>query len=203
LSYNKISGFSTLTNKKNYHFDFIDNNSFLALNQALAFPSVYVDGERITDKPLAKANKQEGDSNQFTSEFTGCVDLDDRYNSVVQIFSPLSVISASPQGTYTLDEFENNFLLNFNYPVTQGEGLIRIYRNDIEIGNLNGAINVNGVPPFTGFSYTFTNGVYRWVIPAGKFISFFGTHSEIIINFVIQDADFNNSDFNNNDFFTE
>jgi hypothetical protein len=53
------------------------------------------------------------------------------------------------------------------------------------------------------FSYNFTNGNYKWIIPANKFNSFYGSHQEIIINFVIQNPDFDNNDFNSDDFFSQ
>lgn len=200
---NKISGYSTITTKKNYLFNKTDNFTFLATNQALAYPIVYVNNERVTDKPLLKTSEILGASNLFKSQLEACVDIDDVYNFSLQIAPPLQLINAVPQGIYTLESFENNFELEFNHDVTESVGQIQLFKDNDFFANLfvKSIVDDDVKLIFTD-DLDFTNGVYKWVIPAGKFNSIFGTHSEIIINFEIRNADFDNKDFNNEDFFT-
>lgn len=197
-----LSGYSTITTKKNFTFEKLDNYTFLAINEALAYPEVYINGLRITDKPLLKAGAIDGQSNSYSSELQGAVDLFDVYDPVAQIAPPLALTSSIPTGIYTLASFINAFQLTFNHAVTEQTGVIRLLLNGIEIDQLTIDAITGAVVDLMTSSFTFVNGNYQIIVPAGKFNSFFGTHQEIITTFVISDADFNASDFNNLDFFT-
>ena len=200
----KLSGFSTITVKKKYNFDRISNHVFIATNQALAFPTVYANFERITDKPLLKGGEIEGRTNEFSSELQGAVDIDDVYNFELQIAPRLVLISTTPQGFYTLSSFENNYQLIFNHNVTEQTGQIKVFKDDVFFLNLNVTNIIGNIVNLGSFNIQdYTNGLYKWIIPANKFNSFYGSHSEIIINFVIQNPDFDNNDFNSDDFFSQ
>ena len=199
----KLSGFSTITVKKKYNFDRISNHVFLATNQALAFPTVYANFEKITDKPLLKGGEIEGRTNEFSSELQGCVDIDDVYNFELQIAPRLVLTIAQPQGLYTPQSFINAFFVVFNHEVTENSGVVKLYKDDQFVRDLEVDLINGGQVNFRVFAYNFTNGNYKWIIPANKFNSFYGSHQEIIINFVIQNPDFDNNDFNSDDFFTQ
>jgi hypothetical protein len=199
----KLSGFSTITVKKKYNFDRISNHVFLATNQALAFPTTYINYERVTDKPLLKGGEIEGRTNEFSSELQGCVDIDDVYNFELQIAPRLVLTIAQPQGLYTPESFINAFFVVFNHDVTENSGVVKLYKDDEFIRDLEVDLINGGQVNFRVFAYNFTNGNYKWIIPANKFNSFYGSHQEIIINFVIQNPDFDNNDFNSDDFFSQ
>jgi hypothetical protein len=197
-----LSGYSTITTKKNYVFEKIDNYTFLAINEALAYPEVYINGIRITDKPLLKAGTIEGQSNSYSSELQAAVDLFDVYVPTLQIPDPLQLINATPQGIYSLDTFEENYQLNFNYNVTEQAGQIELFKDDVFIANLDVLFINNLQVQLRQPNYTYTNGAYTIIIPANKFNSFFGSHEDIIITFVIQNADYDENDYDENDYFT-
>ena len=201
----KLSGFSTITDYKNFKFDNIDNHTFRALNQALSFPTVYVNLERCTDKPLLKATEEvEGSSNFFASSFKGAIDLDDIHTPSLQIAPPLQLLNSTPNGIYTLTSFINLFELTFNHNVAEQSGQIKLIvetEEESEVPLFVDTIN-NEVVTLDTPVFTFVNGEYQIFIPENKFNSLYGSNSEIILNFVIQDADFDSNDFNNNDFFT-
>jgi hypothetical protein len=200
----KLSGFSTITDYKNFKFDNIDNHTFKATNQALAFPDVYINFERCPDKPLLKgAEDVEGSSNFFSSSLKGCIDVDDVYNFELQIAPRLVLTIAQPQGLYTPESFINAFFVVFNHEVTENSGVVKLYKDDEFVRDLEVDLINGGQVNFRVFAYNFTNGNYKWIIPANKFNSFYGSHQEIIINFVIQNPDFDNNDFNSDDFFSQ
>lgn len=198
-----LSGFSTLTTKKNHVFERLDNYTFLAINEALAYPQVYINGIRITDKPLLKSGAIDGQSNSYGSELQASVDLFDFYVPTLQIPDPLQLVNANPQGIYTLDSFVDNYQLIFNYNVTEQSGQIQLFKDDVFFLNLNTNNINNNIVTLVSFNFQpYTNGTYKIIIPANKFNSFFGSHNEIIINFVIQNADYDENDYDENDYFT-
>jgi len=199
----KLSGYSTLTTKQNYIFDYLDNFTVLAINEALAYPIVYVNCVRVTDKPLLKGSPIEGESNQLATESQGAVDLFDEYEPTLQIAPPLQLINATPQGIYTSASFENLFQAVFNHVVEINNNLpIKLFRNGLEIKELEIDLINNQQVNFRSFTYNFQNDIYQWIIPAGKFNSIFGSHLELIINFEIRNADYEDNDYDEDDYFT-
>lgn len=208
----ELSGYSTLTTRQNYIFDHLDNFTVLAINEALAYETIYIDGIRITNKPLLKDGEINGQTNQLQSETQGAVDLFDVYEPSLQIAPPLQLISATPQGIYTINSFGvtvingfAHFIFEFNYPINVNSfGVVQLTSNGCVSGIFGDPVINNNVATYNTFLTLndFSNCEYQITIPENTFFNnIFGSHSEIIINFEIRNADFDGNDFNNNDFF--
>lgn len=52
-----------------YKIDFINSFSYILLNTLLKHDLIYVNGVRITDKPVVESQEREGESNWFTTTF--------------------------------------------------------------------------------------------------------------------------------------
>jgi hypothetical protein len=202
-----LSGYSTITTKNNYTFEKLDNYTFLAINEALSYPEAYINGARITDKPLLKAGAVDGQSNIYQSELQGSVDLFDIYTPELQIAPRLVLTSSSPahNTNYTTSSVPTLYQLTFNQNIELlSSANIIMKQNGVNFVNLEVSSIVANVATldFVGAEPTISNASYQLIIPANKFKSIYRNNLEIIINFVVSNVDFNGSDFNNLDFFT-
>jgi hypothetical protein len=202
-----LSGYSTITKKKNYIFEKLDNYTFLAINEALSYPQIYINGTRITDKPLLKAGAIEGQFNSYASELQGAVDLFDIYTPDLQIAPRLILTASSPANNrnYTTSSVPSLYTLTFNQNIELlSSAVIVMKQNGLPFATMSVSSIVANVATidFIGSDPTIANGTYQLIIPANKFKSIYSNNLEIIINFVVSNADFNSSDFNNLDFFT-
>ena len=188
----KVSGKATFTEMRKYVFEMLDNFVYRRLNLLLAKTQVYVQGIRVTDKPLLKDSDIQGNQNTFSSEFVGAVNYNDTYTRTLQIAQPLQLISNYPNSIYTLDTINDLIQLVFNHDIdTNNEDLkISLYKDDIFISYLD-LIKINNTTFEQVFLFT-ENGNYEIRVESGKFMSsLYGITSELILPFVITDAFYN------------
>ena len=164
---------------------------------------MYVQGIRVTDKPLLKDSDIQGNQNTFSSEFVGAVNYNDTYTRTLQIAQPLQLVSNYPNSIYTLDTINDLIQLVFNRDIdTNNEDLqISLYKDDIFISYLD-LIKIN----FTTFEqvYNFvSNGSYKIIIPANKYsTNLYGSLPYTELTFTIANGDYNSSQYNNTQYFT-
>lgn len=201
----KISNRAILTKYKNFIFDKIDNFIYEQLCEALANEIVYIDGIRITDKPVLKAGEIQGASNFFESNFKGAIDKNDIYTPTPQILPQLQLLDYLPKGTYLLGASTYpDYLFEWNYnielistePISvilNGTTTILLQNSDLTIVNNVVTSPIQGIQDESCEVY----------IPANKFKNELGMKNiEYTLYFDKRNADFNKLDFNNNDFFT-
>jgi len=202
---NKVSNRAILTKYKNFIFDIIDNFVYEQLCEALANEIVYIDGIRITDKPVLKSSEIQGASNFFESNFKGAIDKTDTYTSIPQMFPQLELIDYLPKGTYLLgSSLYPNYLFKWNYNIElistepivvtlDGTSTILLQNSDLTITNNEVTAIMQGIQDESCEVF----------IPANKFKNELGMKNiEYTLYFDKANADFLNTDFNNNDFFT-
>lgn len=200
----KVSNRAILTKYKNFNFDNIDNFTSDLLCEALANEFVYIDTERITDKPVLKASEIQGSSNFFESNFKGAIDKNDIYKNAPQIFPKLELIDYLPKGTYITGNLYPNYLFEWNYNVyiNSNEPILVNIGNIATINILNSDLTIinNQV---TALLQGIQDESCEVFIPANKFKNELGmTNVEYTLYFETANADFLGTDFNNNDFLT-
>jgi hypothetical protein len=201
----KVSNRAILTKYKNFTFDKIDNFIYDQLCEALANEIVYIDAERVTDKPILKVNEIQGSSNFFESNFRGAIDKNDIYINEPQIFPQLQLIDYLPKGTYITGNSYPNYLFEWNYNVEiiSNEPIVVLRNgiNPIYLQNSDLTITNNEV---TALLQGIQDESCEVFIPANKFKNEFGLKNiEYTLYFDTKDADFLGTDFNNNDFLTD
>ena len=186
---------------RKYVFEMLDNFVYRRLNLLLAKTQVYVQGIRVTDKPLLKDSDIQGNQNTFSSEFVGAVNYNDTYTRTLQIAQPLQLVSNYPNSIYTLDTINDLIQLVFNHDIdTDNEDLkISLYKDDVFISYLD-LIKIN----FTTFEqvYNFvSNGSYKIIIPANKYsTNLYGSLPYTELTFTIASGEFERTEFNNSEF---
>lgn len=197
----KVSSRAILTTLNTYVFNNLDNNTYLELNKILASEFVYVNGKRITDKPIADREEVEGDSNIFGASFEGAVS-DETFIYQLQIAQPLQIIDYSPKGVYSNANFINEFKITFNTDLfTIGNGsIVLIEQNESETQQNLNIVSILANEVILNDMSNVQNGNYQILVPTDKFQSIFGNLPFTVLPFKIQNADFSNIDFNSNDF---
>jgi hypothetical protein len=201
----KVSNRAILTEFRKFSFDHVNNFVFRELNYALANPIVYIDGIRITDKPLLKDGEIEGSSNFFTTNFEGAVDNTDTYTPTPQIFEPFDLIDYLPFGLYSTGSGLPDYEFDFNRLFTiETSEPIKVYKDNVFLFDLQGLV-VNGLTLDATEDPTPLNdaGIYKIVIPANKIKSIAG---EVLpkteLEYRIRTGQFNSLQFNTNQFLT-
>ena len=196
----KVSGKATFTEMRKYVFEMLDNFIYRRLNLLLAKTQVYVQGIRVTDKPLLKDSDIQGNQNTFSSEFVGAVNYKDTYTRTLQMAEPLALSGYYPNAIYTLSGIDSRITLIFNHSVDSvSSSIIKLYKDDIFISYLD-LIQIN----FTTFEqvYNFvSNGNYKIIIPADKYSSnLYGSLPYTELPFTILDGEFESTEFDNTEF---
>jgi hypothetical protein len=202
----KVSNRAILTKYKNFVFDKIDNFIYDQLCEALANEIVYIDSERITDKPLLKVSEVQGSSNFFESNFKGAIDKKDIYTPTPQIFLQLQLFNYLPKGTYitgaTIPIYK--FIFNYNIEIISTEPIL-IFADGLLFQTLNNSDLTILNNEITALRTDIQNEKnFEIFIPGNKFKNELGMKNiEYTLFFNIQNADFLGTDFNNNDFLTD
>ena len=184
----KVSGKATFTEMRKYVFEMLDNFVYRRLNLLLSKTQVYVQGIRVTDKPLLKDSDIQGNQNTFSSEFVGAVNYKDTYTRILQMAEPLALSGYYPNAIYTLSGIDSRITLIFNHSVDSvSSSIIKLYKDGLFYANLD-LIQIN----FTTFEQVFNfteNGSYEIRIESGKFISnLYGQTEQLSLVFSISDA---------------
>jgi hypothetical protein len=171
----------------------------------LANEIVYIDTERITDKPILKVSEIQGSSNFFESNFKGAIDKNDIYINEPQIFPQLQLIDYLPKGTYITGATIPNYRFIFNYNIQKiSNENIKIYKNDSLFQTLTDADLIISNEFIDATIDATTNGNYKIVIPANKFKNEFNSLLPLTeITFKIKNADYNKLSYNSNNYLTD
>ena len=199
----KVSGKATFTEMRKYVFEMLDNFVYRRLNLLLSKTQVYVQGIRVTDKPLLKDSDIQGNQNTFSSEFVGSVNYNDTYTRVLQIAQPLALVSNYPNSIYTLASINDLFQLIFNHDIDTDNSLLQIslYKDDIFISYLD-LIKINLITFEQVYNFV-SNGSYKIIIPANKYsTNLYGSLPYTELPFTIANGDYNSSQYNNIQYLT-
>ena len=169
----KVSGKSVITEYQKFVFEKLDNFTYRKLNYLLATTQKYINGIRLTDKPLAKDGDFEGTTNVFKSEFIGAINYNETFTRTPQLFL-FDVSETYPIAglIYKVSTINDEIFIKFNRSdvVNDFTKLAKLYKNGVFVQNL-----VDDTEKFkTTFNFT-EIGSYSVEIEAGKFKNqFFG-----------------------------
>ena len=190
---------------RSYLFEKLDTFLFERVQEVLTHDVIYIDGERITDKPILEPGDKIGRSNLMKAKFTGFVDARDMFDATLQNVS-LDPVTLIPQGVYTSITYPDLLKAIFEIPIQLNTGELTVHdASDGSIlatyteADMSVSINELTIPSFTGlissngeFYINFTNGL----------LSFLGVQINGIDNntdwsWSIQDSDYSSSDYSN------
>jgi hypothetical protein len=105
----------------------IDTYTFIRLQELFLHDVIYIDGRRVTNKPVLEQSDRIGHSNLFKATFTAFFNDNDTYAYDYQVFDGVELISVSPEGDGVLCDFQNTIKATFNYPISIETGSLDIY----------------------------------------------------------------------------
>lgn len=132
-SYNQITRYKTVSSrartyrKSDYRVEYLNPFITDALQTLFEHDVIYIDGVRITDKPVLEHADRLGNSNIFVGNFTASIDKTDTYNSTLQIIQPLTLIVKLPLGIYFSNSIPQTITGTFNKDVTLLTGTVKLY----------------------------------------------------------------------------
>lgn len=201
----------TIVFSENWIFPDINNFAFRSLSIALKSDLVYLDLNRVTDKPQIKNSAIDGRSNLSIAETTLHRDLDTYFSDVNQITITFAINYKYPSSYITLVIASTNTITAiFNKPIVLGtSGIMRIYQ-------VGGFLKATLFPS----DFNVVDNSIQSVLPISDYISEYGDfyitfttdfvkstiNEDISIlnnedwTFKIGRGDFKNSDFKNTDF---
>jgi hypothetical protein len=189
-----------------YLLERYDRLSLEALEVALFHENIYINGNKVTDKPIPKTGEPSADTNLINSEFVCAINYDNTYVNELEILDDFKIISSIPTGTYTLSGLPTDFTVIFNKNIALHTGTIKLIK--LSDNSILNTITTGAVTNAEFFSDDFikpsitTNGNYLITISQDMFSGGGQSLPYTEIYFSVSDADFDGADFNNNDFFT-
>lgn len=199
---------------RQFSIDNIDTTTFLTLQDILLRDIVYIDGVRMTNKPVLEFDERIGFSNVAKANFVASMNDYDVYAYTYQIFEGFDYINFTPIGSNSIGNISNDLIIEFSSNVVLNTGFIEIYEgvNLVEsydetditvIGNKAYVYDVFGVGNDID-----TNGNYYVLVSEGLFSSVLGMENEAITSsseweIIITQGDFDGNDFDSNDFLTD
>lgn len=126
---NTISARALMKLFERYQIDYCNRFTFDRLNVLLKHELIYLDGVRVTNKPVVTSEDREGDSNFFVTNFEVAKNYNDTSLYDFQIFNGLQLDNFYPQGLYATG---TNFLtisFDANVNITLNTGTLTIYNS--------------------------------------------------------------------------
>src|SRR5690606_4797901 len=110
-----------------YLVENMDLFTYSRLLKLFKVSNVYMDGIRVTDKPILGTGERFGNSTLITSNFDVYFNENDTYSYEYQIFEGFVLQQFYPYGSYTLDSITDSVTGQFNSAITIGVGTLTIY----------------------------------------------------------------------------
>jgi len=191
----------------------IDIFTFERLQEVFMHDIIYIDGKRLTNKPILEPQEQIGNTDLIKANFTAYLNESDTYEYEFQVFDGLVLSNYNPFGLYITGYQIEALSVDANINIELLTGSLRVYdSSDTLIYDFNESdmvINSNNQLKIisTGTPVEFlTNGTYYVNLDAGL-VTGLGVLNEAITDsttwtFTITDGDYSSNDYNTNDYFT-
>lgn len=166
MNYRNVTTFG-----KSFVFDKLDIAIDNRMNEMFAHSVVYANDERIKLQSY-ESKEVIGDTN-FKSAIFKVNPQEEYFTLGYQVYEPLSLVSFTPSGYYSVDTFPNDIIGVFNKVITLGIGTLKIYdefntlittftQADIEIdGNLFGIGNGSFVKTLKSYYIVISDGLFK------------------------------------------
>lgn len=204
----KLSGRITLSKFRRHIFRICDQFTYDRLVTLLKHDVIYLNGKRVTDKPVAEKGERIEDSNIFEgAAFNAYVD-EEPLPEYVNLFESLSLISELPLGTYTLSSLPDTIVGTFNKNITLNTGTVKLFKDGVLFATFTQADIIVSDAGFTidTSGLTFENASYFVQVSAGLFSAgleiFEGVNDESWA-FEISAGDYDGDDYDEDDYLTE
>ena len=186
----------------------IDTYTFARLQEILLHDIIYIDGKRVTNKPILEQADRIGESNLFKATFTAFFNESDTYDYTYQIFNGLNIINYVPFGEYTTGTTLLIVSFDANLDLTLNTGSLSIYNS---LGTLQDTFNetsmtVSGNTLTIATSLSYSDDTYYVNITEGL-VSAIGINNSAITDnttwtFRLKPADYSVTDYNATDYNT-
>lgn len=124
---NTISARALIKRFEQYKVEYINSFTFIRLNNLLKHDLIYLNGVRVTNKPIAESEERLGESNYFPTQITCAMNYNDTLDYEYQIFGGFTLASLSPFGTYTECSLSESAFLEMSSEIVINTGTIRVY----------------------------------------------------------------------------
>tara|TARA_R110002020_G_scaffold334555_4_gene549824 strand:+ start:1583 stop:2767 length:1185 start_codon:yes stop_codon:yes gene_type:complete len=218
--YYQISNGNTVSTRplkklsKTFTLSNIDSFTFLRFQELLLHDIIYIDGIRVSNKPLLEPGENIGRSNLFKASFNAFLNDKEQYSYTYQIYNGLVYDSFFPSGNYITGTSFSAFDIVFSEEILLNTGSIYVYDSDgnlvISFDQSNMSVTLGNVLKTTVTSTIMenpSNGSYYVHVDEGLVTGILGETNEAINdnstwNFTLRDADYDNADYNNEDYYT-
>lgn len=208
ISRNKtISARALIKRFEQYKIEYINSFTFVRLNTLLKHDLIYLNGVRVTNKPIAESEERLGESNYFPTQITCALNYNDTLNYEYQIFEGFELTTIDPQDTYTECTLQEQITGQFNSALTIGTGNLTVYdASDNSVVHIftQDDINNDDAESFViedFLEYITGTGNYYILFDEGLFIStFFGLVYPALTDptvwaFSVSESDYSNEDY--------
>jgi len=193
---------------KSFLVENIDSFTFTRLQEVLSHDIIYIDGKRVTNKPVLEQGERIGQSNLFKATFTAYFNGSDTYDYDYQIFEGFSIVNYVPFGSYSTGTTFLEVSFDTDVDITLNTGSITIFNS---LGTLQTTFNetsmsVSGNTLTIPTSLTYSDDDY-YVNITGGLVSGLGIDNEPIIDnstwtFTLRAADYSVVDYSATDYNT-
>ena len=113
----------------NYLIENIDSFTFDRLQEILLHDIIYLDGKRVTNKPILEQGDRIGQSNLFNATFSAFINDTDTYEYTYQIFDGFTLSNYYPFGSYTTGTVFLVVSFDADIDMTLNTGTLKIYNS--------------------------------------------------------------------------
>lgn len=124
---NTISARALMKLFERYQVDYINRFTFDRLNVLLKHELIYLDGVRVTNKPVVSSEDREGDSNFFVTNFEVAKNYNDTKLYSYQIYEGFDYVNFEPSGYSVVCDSIAELNIVFTGNVTLKTGFISVY----------------------------------------------------------------------------
>ena len=215
--YYQISNGNTISTRplkklqKSFIIENFDIFTFYRFQELLFHDIIYVDGIRLTDKPIIESGGRIGRTNMIKGSFNAYFNDNDAYTYEYQIFQGLQITAFEPTGNTIICGTLTQIVYTFNINVILQNGNVNVFdsestlihsfnQSDMSVIDNQLIVDTAGTPlenPAFGLYYVnITNGLVLSVLgEENEAINF-----DLQYSFTISEGQFNRLQFNNNQF---
>ena len=113
----------------NFLVENIDTYTFDRLQEVLLHDVIYIDGKRITNKPILEPSDRIGQTNLFKSTFSAYINEEDTYDFQYQVFDGFLLNNFYPFGSYSTGTEFIKVSFESNLDLTLNTGTLSIYNS--------------------------------------------------------------------------
>lgn len=193
------------TKQRNFRCYHITDDVFDSLQTILAHDIVYIDGIRVTNKPVMSDAEYIGQTNMMTTDFVGALNEADVYDGSAEQLKPkLQIIEYVPFGTMLFSNAPDVISATFNYPIELGVGTLSLYDSDGLIQEFTqDDITISGNTFTINFTDFGNNTSYYVLMEYGLIVGFEGISNNDVWTFRFSNGNYSSENYSSTNYFTD